>query len=160
MSKANESSDFILLKKQTLLLFQVCANDYWHLFVVDVQNSENIVVISIDRLNLRTNTIVILLGKIKLVNVTDLICYYLHTFVRYKNYPFNVERITIVNSSQRFIQKETICKPKVLYFTLKILIKGLLPDGKKGYCFKDLPSTVEEMLDLIQAESIFDEHHF
>jgi hypothetical protein len=36
MSKTNELSDFILLKKQTFLLFQVCTNDYWHLFVADV----------------------------------------------------------------------------------------------------------------------------
>jgi hypothetical protein len=106
MSKANELFDFILLKKQTLLLFQVCANNYWHLFVVDVQNSENIVVTSIDRLNLRTDTIVISLGKTEPVNVTDLICYYLHTFVRYKNYPLNVERITIVNSSRVLSKKE------------------------------------------------------
>jgi hypothetical protein len=117
------------------------------------------VVISIDRLNLKTDIIVISLSKTELVNVTDLICYYLHTFVRYKNYPLNVERITIVNLSQRLIQEGTICGPRVLYFTLKILTKGLLSDGKKGYCFKDLPSTVKKMLDLIQAESILDEHH-
>jgi hypothetical protein len=159
MSKVNELFDVILLKKQTFLLFQVCANDYWHLFVANVQNSKNIVLTSIDRLNLRTDIIVIWLDKTEPVNVTDLICYYLHTFIRYKSYPLNVERITIINSSQHLIQEGTICRLKVLYFTLKILTKRLISDGKKGYCFKDLPSTVKEMLKLIQAESILDKHH-
>jgi hypothetical protein len=103
MSKANELSDVILLKKRTFLLFQVCANDYWHLFVANVQDSENIVLTSIDELNLRTDIIVIWLDKTKPVNVTDLICYYLHTFIKYKSYPLNAKKITIVNSSQRLI---------------------------------------------------------
>jgi hypothetical protein len=68
ISKANESFDVILLKKQTLLLFQVCTNDHWHLFVADVQDSENIMLISIDKLNLRTDTIVIWLHKTKPYN--------------------------------------------------------------------------------------------
>jgi hypothetical protein len=34
--------------------------------------------ISINKLNLKTDTIIIWLEKIKLVNVTDLIFYYLH----------------------------------------------------------------------------------
>jgi hypothetical protein len=114
---------------------------------------------SINRLNLRTDTIVILLGKAELINVINLICYYLHTFIRYKNYPLNAERITSVNSSQRFIQEETICRPKVLYFILEILIKRLLFNGKKGYCFKNLLFTIKKMLDLIQAENILNKHH-
>jgi hypothetical protein len=78
-----------------------------------------------------------------------LIHYYLHTFIKYKSYPLNAERVTIINSSQRLIQEGTICKLKVLYFTLKILTKGLISDDKKRYCFKDLPSTVKKMLKLI-----------
>jgi hypothetical protein len=54
--------------------------------------------INIDRLNLKTDTIVILLNKTKPINVTDLICYYLHIFVKYKNYLLNTEKITIINS--------------------------------------------------------------
>jgi hypothetical protein len=76
ISKANKSFNVILLKKQTLLLFQVCVNNHWHLFVVNVQNSENIVLTSIDKLNLRTDTIVIWFDKTKPVNVIGLIHYY------------------------------------------------------------------------------------
>jgi hypothetical protein len=32
-------------------------------------------------------------------------------------------------------------------------------DVKKGYFFKNLPSTVKGILDLIQAEIILNEHH-
>jgi hypothetical protein len=52
--------------------------------------------ISIDKLNLRTNNIIIWLNKTKSINIKDLIHYYLHTFIRYKNYPFNAKRITII----------------------------------------------------------------
>jgi hypothetical protein len=107
------------------------------------------VLTSIDKLNLRTDTIIISLGKTKSINITNLICYYLHTFIRYKNYPLNAKRITNVNSSKCLIQEGIICKLRVLYFTLEILTKELISNSKKGYCFNDLPFIVEEILNLI-----------